>query len=190
MKAIKSSISLIWIIIFISGCSSGDAPQAEPPEVVTQQEVTPEPEVASEHPIDTFIAKIEALTKDITPREYEVGQVRDFTCSNQDYGQKQHLYCYDGGLNARDIVAYYDEQGIIIAALFTIEKFNASPANVEEYDEKETVKKQYKLVFKDNFFRKFETILDENNHPVALPDNLLGEWDEFPAVIPPYILSE
>ena len=53
----------------------------------------------------------------------------------------------------------------------------ASPANLANYDETKTAKKQVKLYFKDGNLNAFDKVLDENNQAVILDEKQSKQWE-------------
>lgn len=127
--------------------------------------------------VEELMQKIDAETTQLTPKESDV-TIQDINeCNVKDYkGLKKYVFCFAGGTTAQEGVFYYKE-GKPIAALYTLEAYNASLANLANYDETKTAKKQVKLYFKDGNLNAFDKVLDENNQAVILDEKQSKQWE-------------
>lgn len=185
----KQIFWLISILFILISCDKNKASQSNTEKETAQPEATTD---ATNHKlIDELITSIDAETEQKTPKEYTAPTVNDYACEIKDFDRKKkQIYCFDGGFQAREILVYYDKDSIMRAAIYSVEKFNASPANLAEYDESKTSRTRYKLILKENrdpmYISDIESVFDENNKEIELNEKLLTEWNEFTAAIPPY----
>jgi hypothetical protein len=170
----------VGLLIFMS-CTSSTADVETP--VSKETEGTPKETTVVELTVDELIQQIDAETADFTPKESDV-TIQDINeCSVKDYkGIKKYVFCFAGGMNAQEAVFYYNE-GKAIAARYTLEAYNASPANLAAHDETKTIKKQVKLYFKEGDLNNFDKVLDLNNQAVTLDEAQLKEWEILIAAI-------
>lgn len=144
---------------------------------------TKKPVSTTQLEVDQLIQKIEAETAALTASISDRIVQEIHACEIKDYkGQKKHIFCFAGGTKAQEATVYYVE-GQAIAAFYTLEHYNASPANLAEFEETKTVKKQVKLYFKDGNLNAVDKVLDLNNKLVAMDEEQLEEWEILVAAI-------
>ena len=140
--------------------------------MVSQQATAP-----TELTVDQLMAKIDAETAEFTPGESDVVIQDIHACNVKDYkGIKKYVFCFDGGMNVKEGTFYYAE-GKAIAARYALKRYNASPANIEEYDETKTFVKEVVLYFKEGDLRNFDKVLDANNQAVILDAQQSKKWE-------------
>jgi len=162
------------LLIFVS-CTSSIADVKTP--VSTENQDAPKETAVLELTVDELIQQIDAETAAFTPSESDVIIQDIHACNVKDYkGIKKYVFCFAGGMNAQEAVFYYSE-GKAIAARYTLEAYNASPANIEEYDEAKTMKKEVVLYFKEGDLKSFDKVLDLNNQAVILDEAQSKEWE-------------
>lgn len=164
----------VALLIFMS-CTSSTTDVKEPVADVNQD--IPQQTEPAELNVDQLIQEIDAATADLTPNESDV-TIQDINeCNVKDYkGIKKYVFCFAGGMKAQEGVFYYVE-GKPVAARYTLEQYNASPANLAEHDEAKTIKKKVVLYFKDGDLKSFDKVLDENKQPVTLDERQTEEWE-------------
>jgi hypothetical protein len=174
---------LLFIGLFISMSCSNNAGSIKETPISKETQDTPKETTVVELTIDELMQQIDAETADFTPSESDV-TIQDINaCNVKDYkGIKKYIFCFAGGMKAQEAVLYYKE-GKAIAARYTLEAYNASPANLAEYDEAKTIKKQVKLYFKEGDLRAFDKVLDLNNQAVTLDEAQSKEWEILIAAI-------
>jgi len=162
------------LLILIS-CTSGTV-EVKTPVSKETQEIPATPTVV-ELNVDQLMQKIDAETAAFTPSESDIIIQEVNACNVKDYkGIKKVIYCFDGGMKAQEGVFYYSE-GKPIAARYTLETYNASPANLAAHDETKTIKKEVVLYFQDGDLRNFDKVLDTNNQAVVLDAEQSKEWE-------------
>lgn len=134
--------------------------------------------------IAEIIKRLDATAASQKPKEYDVTVQDKHECHIEDYGDKKCIFCFAGGLKAQDIKVYYDNEAPV-AAIYTIEHYNASPANLAAFDESKTIKKQLKLHFKAGSLDEFEQILDMDDHAASMDEEQTADWNIATAAIPP-----
>lgn len=170
----------IGLLIFTS-CTSSTT-NVKPPVSEETQDTIPKTTVA-ELNVDQLMQEIDAETADFTPSESDV-TIQDINaCNVKDYkGVKKYVFCFAGGMKAQEGVFYY-ANGKPIAARYTLEQYNASPANLAEHDESKTIKTKVILYFKEGDLRKFDKILDDNKQAITLDERQREEWEILIAAI-------
>lgn len=168
-------ILLFAALLTLMSCTSSTT-DVKPPVADVSQD-TPQQTEPAELNVDQFMQEIDAETAELTPSESDV-IIQDINaCNVKDYkGIKKYVFCFAGGMKAQEGVFYYSG-GKPIAARYTLEQYNASPANLAEYDETKTVKIAVVLYFKDGDLRNFDKILDANKQPVTLDERETEEWE-------------
>lgn len=168
------------LLIFMS-CSSSTVDVKTPTSEVVQ--TSPQATEPAELTVDELMQKIDAETAAFTPSESDAIIQDIHACNVKDYkGIKKYVFCFAGGMKAQEAVFYYEE-GKAIAARYTLEEYNASPANIEEYDEAKTIKKEVVLYFKGGDLRNFDKVLDENKQAIILDVQQSKEWEILIAAI-------
>ncbi len=89
---------------------------------------------------------------------------------------KQEISCFDGYLTLRKCKVYYLDGQPLVATII-IKKYNASPANLAEFDESKTYKTTLKLYFDNNDLNTFKKVLDSNNKEIETTSFVSKEWD-------------
>ncbi|WP_052594902.1 hypothetical protein [Aureispira sp. CCB-QB1] len=156
-----------------------------PQEVNVKVEVAPsKPTVATTTlNVDQLIQKIDQETAEFKPIERNITIQEIHECAVKDYKDlKKYVFCFAGGMKAQEAVFYYHE-GKPIAALYTLEEYNASPANLAAYEADKTKKRQVKLYFKDGDLRSFDKVVDLENKAVVLDKAQTDEWEILIAAI-------
>lgn len=144
---------------------------------------TPPKAAVVELDIDQLMQQIDEETAELSPKESDITIQEVNECNVKDYkGLKKYVFCFAGGKKAQEGIFYYKE-GKAIAAIYTLEQYNASPANLAAFDEAKTVKKQVKLYFKDGNLNNFDQVLDQNNQAVILDEAQSKEWEILTAAL-------
>lgn len=126
--------------------------------------------------IEQLIRKIDKETADMTANTSNRIIEEVHACEIKDYnGQKKYVFCFAGGRKAQEGSIYY-LNGKPMAAFYTLEQYNASPANLAKFDETKTVKKQVKLYFKNGDLNAIDKVLDMNNKLVVMDEEQTKEW--------------
>jgi len=189
MKLLPSLIFSLCLLTFATSCqeSPSQSPDESQPKVEDAPQAT-SPESGFVHPIDRIIQKVDAASADADTVSFGSMEIGTYVCEIQDVGKvKKYIFCFDGGMEAREIHTYYDEEdSTALFALFIAESYNASPANPEAFDEAQTTVRKVKLVFKDNSLDTFEQVMDMRNHPVEMDADMKEEWHQLTAAIPPF----
>ncbi len=168
-------------LLFFMGCANNAAEKKASTSKEIQDASTETTVV--ELSVDELMEKIDAETAEFTPTESNVTIQEINACDVKDYkGIKKSIFCFAGGMSAQETVLYYKE-GKAIAAKYTLEQYNASPANIADYDEAKTVKKEVKLYFKEGDLRSFDKVLDLNNQAVILDEEQTKQWEILIAAI-------
>ncbi|AFM03432.1 hypothetical protein Fleli_0984 [Bernardetia litoralis DSM 6794] len=195
MKLHKPLFQAIFCSLLFTGCN-----QAVPLEANTETntEISAEKKTIEYQTLDTtrlgeidkLIETIDSEAENIKKEFGKSMNVGLYACSTKDFGQKKETFCFDGGMEAREILAYYGKDKILKVAIFSIMKYNASPANLAEFDESKTSILKYKLVFKKHndpmYTGEIESVYDENNEETPLTEDIKSQWNSFTAVVPPY----
>ncbi len=132
-----------------------------------------------------FMKKLDEASMKIEPKEFAMNIEEGYACDVKDFGQKKYIFCFAGGLKSNEVQAYYDKDGVIQSAIFSTAYYNASPANLEEYDESKTTLKQVTLYFKEGSFYNYDKILDLKNNATEMTDEQIKDWKNITAAIPP-----
>lgn len=193
MKNNKKILQAICLSLLFTGCNQA-VPLEASSETSTETKTTQPKAVAISTrlgEIDKLIKNIDSETKNISPKEYKESIIVGlYACKIKDFGQKKETFCFDGGMEAREILAYYGKDRILKAAIFSIMKYNASPANLAEFDESKTSILKYKLIFKKHndpmYTGEIESVYDENNEEITLTEDIKSQWNTFTAAVPPY----
>ena len=161
MKVNKHAFQAICFSLLLTGCNKAIPSEASAVSEINTETKTAQPKVVAISTrldeIDKLIESIDSEAENITPKEYETSiNIGVYACDIKDFGQKKETFCFDGGMKAREILAYYGKDRILKAAIYTIMTYNASAANLSEFDESKTSQIQYKLIFKEKL--KYECL--------------------------------
>jgi hypothetical protein len=123
------------------------------------------------------MAEIESLNADVTPSVTDIIVDDINACTISQYNTTStNVFCFDGGFVSQDATFYF-EDNTMVAASVLLQDFNASPANLDEFEEDDTDEKEFLVLFTDGSEYDLLSIMDKNGDLVLVDDSDIDQID-------------
>ncbi len=197
----KLITTIILAICFLTISCDSDNPTTDTPQEIgeaLQDMIPPKGDVTDPNvPIiapptndDLKVDKVEQAKNLMQQIDKEVGNYEETTsekyvkqhyaCDIKSYQQKDYqkkiVTCFDGGMEYHTAIIYYQAaqpQVVII----TLEEYNASPANKEEFEESKTNVTIREIYLEEGDWDNILQVRDENDKVAILTPKVKYHWD-------------